>query len=226
MFVPGHPVIQRPRAPPASRARRMSKSQAPDIATRTHEDIANGQYECVICTNEVLPNSRIWTCKTCWSVLHLSCVKKWSKNEVSTHQQRAVDNGEIPPPRQWRCPGCNLPKGDLPNNYTCWCEKEVDPKSIAGLPPILVARRVPRPGRVTVLIPVSFYAMLVLVDLVAIWDPHCHVSVARRCRQNDVWIQITIVDGAVGRYVGIYCLVESILVTGPAMRGFVEVASF
>ncbi|KUJ22890.1 uncharacterized protein LY89DRAFT_704432 [Mollisia scopiformis] len=134
-FVPGQPVAPRPRQPPNPPHRRMSKSQAPDIATRTHEDIANGQYECVICTNEVLPNSKIWTCKTCWSVLHISCVKKWSKNEVSTHQQRAVDNGELPPPRQWRCPGCNLPKRELPNNYTCWCEKEIEPRSIPGLPP-------------------------------------------------------------------------------------------
>lgn len=83
-FVPGQPVPARPRKQNPPR-RRMSKSQAPDIASRTHEDIANGQYECVICTNEVLPNSKIWTCKDCWSVLHISCVKKWSKNEVSTH---------------------------------------------------------------------------------------------------------------------------------------------
>ncbi|KAH8772261.1 hypothetical protein F5882DRAFT_175303 [Hyaloscypha sp. PMI_1271] len=137
-FVPGQPIVSRarphqPRNQP--RPRRMSKSQAPDIATRTHEDITNGQYECPICTNEVLPNSRVWSCKTCWAVLHLSCVKRWSKNEVSTHQQRANENGELPPPRQWRCPGCNLPKDELPNNYTCWCQKEIDPHSVAGLPP-------------------------------------------------------------------------------------------
>ncbi|KAH6671176.1 hypothetical protein B0J14DRAFT_595486 [Halenospora varia] len=135
VFVPGQPVASRARAPQAPRQRRMSKSQAPDIATRTHEDIANRQYECVICTNEVLPNSKIWTCKDCWSVLHLSCVKKWSKNEVSTIQQRASENGELPPPRQWRCPGCNLPKQELPDTYKCWCEKEIEPRSVAGLPP-------------------------------------------------------------------------------------------
>jgi transcriptional repressor NF-X1 len=61
-------------------------------------------------------------------------VKKWSKNEVSTHQQRATENGELPPLRQWRCPGCNLPKEDLPNNYTCWCGKEIEPRSTPGLP--------------------------------------------------------------------------------------------
>lgn len=104
-FIPGKPVAPRPQR--QLKQRRMSKSQAPDIATRTHEDITNGQYECVICTNEVLANSKIWTCRTCWSVLHLSCVKRWSKNEVSTHQQR-VNGDELPPPRRWRCPGCNL----------------------------------------------------------------------------------------------------------------------
>ena len=135
VFVPGRPVQQRARPPQAPRPRQMSKSQAPDIATRTHEDIASRNYDCVICMNEVLPNSKIWTCKTCWSVLHLHCVKKWAQNEVSTHQQRAAENEELPPPRQWRCPGCNLPKQELPGNYTCWCDKEVDPKSIAGLPP-------------------------------------------------------------------------------------------
>ncbi|KAK6587518.1 hypothetical protein PZA11_000808 [Diplocarpon coronariae] len=136
-FVPGQPVAPRSRQsqcrnPPH---RRMSKSGAPDMATRTHEDIMNGQYECVICTNEVLSNSKVWSCRTCWSVLHLSCVKRWSKNKVSTHQQRAGENGELPPPRQWRCPGCNLPKVELPNDYFCWCGKEIEPRSIAGLPP-------------------------------------------------------------------------------------------
>ena len=134
-FVPGQPIAQRTQLPRVRQERRMSKSQASDIATRIHEDIANKQYECAICTNEVLPNSRVWNCKTCWTVLHLTCVKKWSKNEVSTHQQRAVENEELPPPRQWRCPGCNLPREELPNNYTCWCEKEIDPHSLPGLPP-------------------------------------------------------------------------------------------
>ena len=119
------------------RARRQSipKSTAPDIATRTHEDIANGIYECPICTNEVARNSKVWSCKTCWTVFHLSCIKKWSTNEGSTQAQRPNENGDLPPPRQWRCPGCNLPKDVLPSTYTCWCMKEVDPQPIPGLPP-------------------------------------------------------------------------------------------
>ncbi|RAL62533.1 hypothetical protein DID88_005098 [Monilinia fructigena] len=44
-FVPGQNVAARPGPSQAPRARRMSKSQAPDLATRTHEDITNGQYD-------------------------------------------------------------------------------------------------------------------------------------------------------------------------------------
>lgn len=121
----------------APRARRQSipKSTARDIATRTHEDIANGIYECPICTNEVARNSKVWSCKTCWTVFHLSCIKKWSTNEGSTQAQRRNENGDLPPPRQWRCPGCNLPKDVLPSIYTCWCAKESDPQFLPGIPP-------------------------------------------------------------------------------------------
>ncbi|KFY49261.1 hypothetical protein V495_00642 [Pseudogymnoascus sp. VKM F-4514 (FW-929)] len=141
-FTPGQTVVPRGPAthnhppPNIGRQRRFSKSQAADIATRTHEDILHGLYECPICTSEVLKNSKVWSCKTCWTVFHLSCIKKWAKNEGSTQQNRQqLQDGELPPARQWRCPGCNLPKDDMPESYTCWCAKDVDPKAIPGLPP-------------------------------------------------------------------------------------------
>lgn len=119
------------------RARRASlkKSNASDMATRIHEDIANGIYECPICTAEVGRSSKTWSCKTCWTVFHLGCIKKWATNEGSAMAQQQVQDGVLPPPRQWRCPGCNLPKDELPTTYTCWCEKDVDPRSPPGIPP-------------------------------------------------------------------------------------------
>lgn len=131
------PIAQRNSQPQNSRHRGDSglKSTAPDIATRTHEDITNCLYECPICTSEVGRNSKVWSCKTCWTVFHLSCIKKWSANEGSTLAQQRNQDGEAPAQRQWRCPGCNLPKDDIPIQYTCWCEKELDPRSISGIPP-------------------------------------------------------------------------------------------
>ncbi|EXJ78525.1 hypothetical protein A1O1_08926, partial [Capronia coronata CBS 617.96] len=100
---------QRPRKPSVSR------STAPDIATRIHEDILHNLYECAICTNEVGRNSKIWSCRTCWTVFHIGCIKRWSKNEGSAVQRPATqDDNETPVGKQWRCPGCNLPKDTAP----------------------------------------------------------------------------------------------------------------
>lgn len=128
---------RQPRNPRQQNApkKRLPKSEAADIATRTHEDIDNGHYECPICTSEVQRNSKVWSCHTCWTVFHLTCVKKWAANAGASLSQQEPQNGELPPMRQWRCPGCNLPKDILPGPYTCWCQKETDPKSTAGLPP-------------------------------------------------------------------------------------------
>ncbi|KAH1459718.1 hypothetical protein KXX13_008122 [Aspergillus fumigatus] len=97
-----------------------TKSTAPDIATRIHEDIAHNLYECPICTSELGRRSRVWSCGLCWTVFHLSCVKKWSKNEGSAAQDaaRRQAEGEPSAPRAWRCPGCNLPHEIFPSTYS------------------------------------------------------------------------------------------------------------
>ncbi|KAI1142986.1 hypothetical protein F5Y05DRAFT_138279 [Hypoxylon sp. FL0543] len=110
----------------SNQSRKASKSTAPDLPTRIHEDITNGQYECVVCTNEVLPNSVVWSCPVCWTVTHMSCVRKWysSRERNATQEQNA-----------WRCPGCNSQMSDDPGFYHCWCGKDDNPRSIPGLNP-------------------------------------------------------------------------------------------
>ena len=127
-----------PRNPPKvgqTLTRHVSRSAAPDLATRIHEDISHNIYECAICSNEVGRKSKVWSCDTCWTVFHIGCIKKWSKNEGSAVHRPREESGEENIGRQWRCPGCNLPKEEYPSAYTCWCEKELDPKVITGLPP-------------------------------------------------------------------------------------------
>ncbi|KAI1496074.1 hypothetical protein F5X99DRAFT_90987 [Biscogniauxia marginata] len=130
VFVPGQSPIAKRNEDVNQNARKpmrmASKSVADDLPTRIHEDINNGQYECVICTNEVLRNSRIWSCSICWTVTHMSCVKKWFSNRTKTPDQQQS---------AWRCPGCNSPMNDEPTTYHCWCGKDINPKSIAGLSP-------------------------------------------------------------------------------------------
>ncbi|KAF2750001.1 hypothetical protein M011DRAFT_381827, partial [Sporormia fimetaria CBS 119925] len=146
-FQPGVPVAprnnaQRPAKPQKPKA---PKSLAPDIATRTHEDIDNGHYECAICYDKLRRKSKAWSCRTCWTVFHLHCIKPWSTKEGAAAARQQTENGDLPPPRQWRCPGCNLPKDVLPQNFSCWCEKEVDPRPLPGLPPFSCGQTCSRP---------------------------------------------------------------------------------
>ncbi|KAK4097536.1 hypothetical protein N658DRAFT_500340 [Parathielavia hyrcaniae] len=131
-FVPGQPVpppIPQPNLRPSSSV--LAKSTAADLPTRIHEDIDRRQYECVICTNEVLRNSKVWSCAICWTVTHLHCVKKWHTNQMKEREEHQGPNR----PEGWRCPGCNSTLTEQPGPYRCWCGKDVDPKPIAGLPP-------------------------------------------------------------------------------------------
>lgn len=134
-FVPGQSLQQRARRPPKAkeapqpRQRRASKSEAPDLTTRIHEDIDNGQYECVICSSEVVRTSRIWACSLCWTVTHLHCTKKWYTSQLKEGQQ---PQGAEP---TWRCAGCNSKLTEDPGSYHCWCSKELNPRPIPGVPP-------------------------------------------------------------------------------------------
>lgn len=145
---PNVKVKTRPRAEQPRSPKVATKSTAPDIATRIHEDIANHLYECPICTSELGRRSRIWSCKLCWTVFHLSCIKKWSKNEGSAAQgpRREGEEGTNSP-RAWRCPGCNLAQEIFPSIYTCWCEKEADPRPLPGLPPHSCGQTCSRPRK-------------------------------------------------------------------------------
>lgn len=164
-FVPGIPPSQlgphtesaqstkgkgkaRARAPPQP-PKVMTKSTADDLATRIHEDIAHNLYECPICCSELGRRSKIWSCELCWTVFHLSCVKKWSKNEGASAQRSSghEDGQENLTPRAWRCPGCNLSHQNFPSNYSCWCEKEIDPRPLPGLPPHSCGQTCSRPRK-------------------------------------------------------------------------------
>ncbi|KAK2009655.1 NF-X1 type zinc finger protein [Colletotrichum eremochloae] len=127
-FIPGQPPVQRGRQVPKQKKPQYPlapKSTAADLPTRIHEDISNGQYECVICSGEVLRPSRVWSCGLCWTVLHLTCVKKWFTSQLKKDDDT----------RSWRCPGCNSSLTEEPSSYHCWCGKDISPRNVPGLPP-------------------------------------------------------------------------------------------
>ncbi|QPH00946.1 hypothetical protein C2857_005077 [Epichloe festucae Fl1] len=117
-FVPGQPVVprkksSRPRVPTQPKAK-PEKSMADDLGTRIHEDVANLNYECAICTDDVSRTSHIWSCTLCWTVVHLKCVKRWYGNQK---KQQDLQSAEPQMEFTWRCPGCNSKLSDDPGSY-------------------------------------------------------------------------------------------------------------
>ncbi|KAJ6109624.1 hypothetical protein N7486_001859 [Penicillium sp. IBT 16267x] len=210
-FVPGMPASNMESAPSSGKGKGKAKPKGPpkppkvttksianDIATRIHEDIAHNLYECPICTSELGRRSKVWSCELCWTVFHLSCIKKWSTNEGAAAQNnnREPDNGEgSVNPRAWRCPGCNLSHEHFPTTYTCW-------RLILGhflvYLPTLVVRHAPALARAA-LIHVTRPVTLVHVLLVLQWDQPRTAFVVGTLTQNGVKTPIMNRDGAVER---------------------------
>ncbi|KAJ4268201.1 FKBP12-associated protein [Fusarium torreyae] len=130
-FVPGQPVPQRsapqpssgsqPAAQPRSRGTRnrnrkqdrprqeAPKSTASELWQRIQEDIANWNYECRVCTEEVTRKTEAWSCTTCWTVVHLECAHQWWDTSMKVNEE----TGD----KSWRCPGCNSILTDEPGDY-------------------------------------------------------------------------------------------------------------
>ncbi|KAF5685354.1 cysteine-rich NFX-1 [Fusarium circinatum] len=118
-FVPGQPVSQRSaqqqpssasqptgqgRARNRARDRKQDrprqdvpKSTASELWQRIQEDIANWNYECRICTEEVTRKTEVWSCTTCWTVVHLECAHQWWVTSMKVNEE----SGD----QSWRCPG-------------------------------------------------------------------------------------------------------------------------
>lgn len=129
-----------PRPARGKKIRKGSVSNAADLSTRIHEDIDNNCYECAVCTDEISRRARVWSCRTCWTVFHLKCIQKWAKSKKDTTNQAEQIDQSV-----WRCPGCNLQQDIMPDRFTCWCEKEIDPPSLSGIPPFSCGQTCSRP---------------------------------------------------------------------------------
>lgn len=126
------PKSSKPRAPAQSKVK-LPKSTAADLGTRIHEDIGSWNYECAICTDDVIRTSQIWSCTLCWTVVHLKCAKRWHGNQK---KQQDLQSTEPQQEFSWRCPGCNSKLADDPGSYRCWCGKDINPQPApASLPP-------------------------------------------------------------------------------------------
>lgn len=102
---------QKPAAKPAASA------QSEELSRKLDE----GSAECMICMSRVGRRSEVWSCTSCFVVLHFQCLRKWSSKSVS-------DAGI------WRCPHCQLEFRERPRSV-CFCGKQERPESDGYLLP-------------------------------------------------------------------------------------------
>uniref|UniRef100_A0A0K8TIL1 PHD-type domain-containing protein n=1 Tax=Lygus hesperus TaxID=30085 RepID=A0A0K8TIL1_LYGHE len=90
------------------------------------DELNSNTAECVICTDLILAEERVWPCNNCFNIFHLHCIRRWAKTNRSTEMGGA-----------WICPVCRRPKFCTPNKlrYKCLCGRLQKPKPTPGVTP-------------------------------------------------------------------------------------------
>ncbi|THC94904.1 hypothetical protein EYZ11_005626 [Aspergillus tanneri] len=171
-----------------------TKSVAPDIATRIHEDIAHNLYECPICTSELGKRSRVWSMAEKPMLLGpgvalaVTLPKKCFPRLTPAGARR------------------RLTRALFPASLHIRADKH--------------ARGLVKAAHIVVIRP----AMLGLASRVLPWVRHRIASAVGIRRLSVVKTPTTRMDGVVARSVGICCLAVSILVPVHAMKGSAALA--
>ncbi|KAF8395897.1 hypothetical protein HHK36_019852 [Tetracentron sinense] len=123
-----------------TRPRREGETQKdgnlPELVQEIQDRLVKGTVECMICCDMVRRTAPIWSCASCFSIFHLSCIKKWARTPTSIDLSAEKNNQGS----NWRCPGCQSVQLVLTSSreefrYVCFCGKRPDPPSDPYLTP-------------------------------------------------------------------------------------------
>ncbi|XP_076464689.1 protein shuttle craft-like isoform X2 [Babylonia areolata] len=118
-------------APPGQRRSTGNKAEADggsetkvkDRRAQMEEQLKRGQYECMVCCDNIRQEVAVWNCQKCYCVFHLRCIKQWVKSSLEAEEDI------------WRCPTCQNSNTARPKGYRCFCGKVKDPKFQPGETP-------------------------------------------------------------------------------------------
>jgi len=79
-------------------------------------ELSSATYECMVCVDKIRQDASVWSCRTCYAVFHLRCIREWAQRSQTDANQNT-----------WRCPGCQGRQTDVPTEYRCFCGKTKDP---------------------------------------------------------------------------------------------------
>lgn len=103
----------------------------------------SGAASCLICIGSVKRADAVWSCQYCYCIFHLNCIRRWANDSMAQLKAAQQQNNQgyynnmgeyVPPqrkkPTKWCCPQCrnDYEPTDKPQNYECFCGKELNPK--------------------------------------------------------------------------------------------------
>lgn len=126
---------------------------------RLEQLIIQRTLECLVCCEKLRHSDKIWSCRQCYHILHLQCVKRWAESSK-------LEAG-------WRCPACQNVYKDVPYDYFCYCGRQYNPSLEPGLTPHSCGSACGRAGRLC-----SHKCTLICHPGAC---PDCNVIVTRYC---------------------------------------------
>jgi transcriptional repressor NF-X1 len=85
------------------------------------QQLSAGSYSCMVCCDRVRGRDAVWSCRGCYHVFHLECIRKWATSPASLLNDKDPSEG-------WRCPACQRASQTVPTLYQCYCRKITNPR--------------------------------------------------------------------------------------------------
>ncbi|CAH1239141.1 NFX1 [Branchiostoma lanceolatum] len=111
---------------PGKRREKMKKLDPESQTASLIEQLQTNTYECMVCCDVIKREAPLWSCKNCFHMFHLRCVKKWARSPAASVE--GEEGG-------WRCPACQNVTHKVPNAYKCFCEKVWEPEYVRNETP-------------------------------------------------------------------------------------------
>ena len=94
----------------------LSQYEFNEKTVSTVLDMFELKLDCLICNETVSTKSEIWQCDTCFTLIHLKCIREWISKLNSSEKEKSD--------LKWTCPGCNTNYIEKEEPvYNCFCGK-------------------------------------------------------------------------------------------------------
>ncbi|KIY66766.1 hypothetical protein CYLTODRAFT_491180 [Cylindrobasidium torrendii FP15055 ss-10] len=123
----------------------LPDTAADDLTSTLTRSLSVHPYaDCPICFSAIHPAQPTWCCSPeipviddnpqyCWTPFHLKCVRSWAEKSHKEVREAWIARGQDRN-GEWRCPGCQGKRHELPKGYKCFCGSTPSPNTRLATP--------------------------------------------------------------------------------------------